>query len=86
MTLEHEYMMKQLDLACLDTMHWDYSDYGLCLAFAWDSSCVAAVTQLCKAHGALPFEGRDPETEQEMFARWRHEEEQRRAREAAVAA
>lgn len=40
MTEQHNYYMKQIDLACLDALAncergIDASEYGLCLRFAW---------------------------------------------------
>ena len=75
----HQYINQQVDLACLDTMHGDYSEYGLCLRFAMERSALHAVRQMFDANGALTFESRDPETWEEREERWAALYEQRAA-------
>jgi len=60
----------QVDLACLDTMHGDYSEYGQCLRFAMGGSGVDAITLMFKAVGAVTFDTCDYETASERRARW----------------
>lgn len=67
-SLQHQYETGQLDLACLDTMRDDFSEYGRCLAFAWRSSSVEAVSQMLEANGALAFDDHDPQTTAELWA------------------
>lgn len=49
------YNDQQVDLACLDTITGDMSEYRACLRFSWSSSAVATIGLLFEVNGAMPF-------------------------------
>lgn len=84
--IRYEYQSQQVDLACLDTLCGDFSDYGLCLAFAWHGSATENVGLMFEMHGAVTLDNVDPETWEDKVERWRLEDARKPAAAEQVAA
>lgn len=79
MGLAITYVYHQVDLACIDTIGGDYSDYRVCLTFAMTSSSVSAVRQMFAMNGALAFEDCERMTRDELLDWWLSDEQRRAA-------
>lgn len=66
----YEYQSAQVDLACLDTVCGDFSEYRVCLGFGFGIPSLCSINACFAMHGALPFEDHERETDAERDARW----------------